>query len=99
MARLHVRGTRGAMVVLNPVMPQVAHLLVLRRGARLSARMVPGRSTYSHQLEVFTGAVRTGGTVVSDARDAVDNMRVIDAIYQRAGLPVRGEALPTSHPS
>jgi predicted dehydrogenase len=99
MARLHVRGTRGAMVVLNPVMPHVGHLLVLRRGARQSARMVPGRSTYSHQLEAFTGAVRTGGTVVSDARDAVENMRVIDAIYQRAGLPLRGEALTTSHPS
>jgi predicted dehydrogenase len=93
MARLHVRGTRGTMVVLNPVMPQVAHLLVVRRGARLSARRVPGKSTYWHQLEAFTDAVRTGRKVVSDARDAVENMRVIDAIYQRAGLPVRGEAL------
>lgn len=95
MARLHVRGTQGEMIVLNPVMPQVAHLLVVRRGARVSARRVPGRSTYSHQLEAFTNAVRTGRKVASDARDAVDNMRVIDAIYQRAGLPVRGEALTT----
>jgi predicted dehydrogenase len=96
MARLHVRGTQGSMVVLNPVMPQVAHLLVVRRGARLSARRVPGQSTYLHQLEAFTSAVRTGAKVASDARDAVENMRVIDAIYQRAGLPVRGEALTTS---
>jgi hypothetical protein len=81
------------MVVLNPVMPHLGHLLGLRRGARLSARRVPGQSTYWHHLEAFTGAVRTGGTVVSDAPDAVENMRVIDAIYQRAGLPLRGEAL------
>jgi len=93
MARLHVRGTKGQMVVLNPVMPQVAHLLVLRRGASLSVRRVPGPSTYFHQLEAFTNAVRTGAKVPSDARDAVENMRVIDAIYQRAGLPLRGEAL------
>jgi len=26
----------------------------------------------------------------SDARDAITNMRVIDAIYRAAGLPVRG---------
>lgn len=92
-ARLHVRGTSGEMVVLNPVMPHLGHLLVLRRGARLSARRVPGQSTYWHQLEAFTSAVRTGGKVVSDAWDAVENMRVIDAIYQRAGLPSRGGTL------
>ncbi|MEO7189999.1 MAG: Gfo/Idh/MocA family oxidoreductase [Vicinamibacterales bacterium] len=94
-ARVHVRGTRGGMLVINPVMPHVAHLLVVRRGVRLSARMVRGRSTYSHQLEAFTDAVRTGGTVVSDARDAVGNMRVIDAIYQRSGLTLRGQVLTT----
>ena len=93
MARLRVRGTRGQMVVLNPVMPQVAHLLVVRRGVMVSTRRVPGQSTYWHQLEAFVSAVRTGAKVVSDGRDAVENMRVIDAIYQRAGLPVRGEVL------
>jgi len=40
-------------------------------------------------LRAFVGAVRDSTPVETDAVDAVLNMRVIDAIYEKAGLPLR----------
>ncbi|MBZ4625975.1 gfo/Idh/MocA family oxidoreductase, partial [Mycobacterium avium subsp. hominissuis] len=37
----------------------------------------------------FAAAVLRGEPVKTSARDAVDNMTVIDAIYRAAGLPLR----------
>jgi predicted dehydrogenase len=51
---------------------------------------VAGRSTYVHQLEAFRRAVRERAPLATDARDAVANLRVIDAIYEAAGLRPRG---------
>ena len=33
--------------------------------------------------------LRDGTPMATDAHDAIANMRVIDAIYQKAGLPLR----------
>jgi predicted dehydrogenase len=54
---------------------------------------VPGSrkdSTYLYQLRAFTKAVLEGAPTLTPPSDAVANMRVIDAVYQRAGLPLRG---------
>jgi hypothetical protein len=40
-------------------------------------------------LEAFTAAVRTAAPMVSDSDDAVATMRLIDACYRAAGLPLR----------
>jgi predicted dehydrogenase len=46
---------------------------------------------YTHQLRAFAGAVLDGGPVLTDARDAVNTMSVIDDVYRAAGLSPRGE--------
>jgi len=33
--------------------------------------------------------LRDGTPMVTDALDAIANMRVIDAVYEKAGLPLR----------
>ncbi len=78
------------MQVLNPIAPHVHHRLRVRTARGRSSERVRGDATYTHQLRAFVAAVREGAPLPTDARDGVANMRVIDAIYERAGLPRRG---------
>ncbi len=50
------------------------------------------RSSYTHQLEAFTAAVRDGAPVVTDAAFAVANAELVDAAYTAADLPLRPSA-------
>jgi predicted dehydrogenase len=51
---------------------------------------VPGGATYTFQLQAFRDWVRGGAPMVTDGAHGVANMRVIDAAYRAAGLPLRG---------
>ena len=88
-ASARVRGSDGEMAVLNPIAPHLYHHLKLRGPAGTRKERVAGRATYTHQLEAFVRLLRDGTPMVTDARDAIANMRVIDAVYEKAGLPLR----------
>jgi predicted dehydrogenase len=84
-----VTGDEGEMRVFNPVGPHFYHRLVVRtRNARRTEHL-SRESTYLHQLRAFTGAIIEGTPVLTPPSDAVGNMRVIDAVYERAGLEPR----------
>ena len=53
---------------------------------------VPGDTTYAYQLRDFVAAVRSGAPMPVDADGALANMRLIDAVYEAAGLRPRGTA-------
>jgi predicted dehydrogenase len=84
-----VVGERGELSVFNPIRPQVWHRLRVTTPEKSWSERVAGDSTYVHQLRAFVAAVE-GGPSPTGAEDAVANMRVIDAVYARAGLPARG---------
>lgn len=88
--RARVVGERGELRVANPVAPHLWHRLAVRTPAGRRAERVPGEATYTHQLRAFADAVLGGGPVPTGGEDAIANMRVIDAIYAKAGLPPRG---------
>lgn len=94
-AQAIVQGEQGELRVLNPILPHYFHLILLRTVRQRRWWRMPGDSTYTYQLRAFADAVRTGVPPVTDAPDAVANMRVIDAIYTSAGLPLRGAPLPS----
>jgi predicted dehydrogenase len=85
-----VRGERGEMRVLNPYAPQFLHRLSVRTPERSYTERLRSAPTYTHQLQAFVQAARSDGTLPTEAGDGLANMHVIDAVYERAGLPRRG---------
>jgi predicted dehydrogenase len=89
--RALVRGERGEMSVFNPVAPHFYHRVRVRTPSGTSTERVPGEATYTYQLRAFVAAVRgRPDALPMDLEDSVANMRVIDAVYDAAGLPRRG---------
>ncbi len=89
-ASARVVGDAGELRVTNPIAPQLWHRLRVRTERGWRSERVPGDASYTHQLRAFRAAVQEGAGFPTHAADALANMRVIDAIYERAGLGRRG---------
>ncbi len=89
-ARLTVSGEAGALRVLGPYHPQWFNSLTVRTSARARHEHVEGESPFVYQLRAFAAAVRGGAPLSTGPDDAVGNMRLIDAIYEKAGMRPRG---------
>jgi predicted dehydrogenase len=97
-AAVTVVGERGQLTVRNPLAPQLFHRLILTTPAgRVVEKLPPGPSTFEHQLRAFAAAAHGGAALPTSAAEGAAAMRVIDAIYRKAGLPVRGD--PTFRPA
>jgi predicted dehydrogenase len=83
-------GDAGDMHVLNPIAPQFYHRLRVRTPAGRSVEHVAGDASYMHQQRAIARAVQLGEPVPTDGAHGVANMAVIDAIYRKAGLRLRG---------
>jgi predicted dehydrogenase len=85
-----VIGSSGVMEVSNPIAPQYSHRLTIRSTVGKRTEKVPRQpSTYLAQLQIFVAAVLRGQPYATNIDDAIANMRVIDACYLAAGLPLR----------
>jgi predicted dehydrogenase len=89
-SRALIRGEHGEVRVSNPFFPQVYNRIQVRGRQGKRSERISGETTYVYQLQAFVRAVQGEAAMPTDAADAVANMRVIDAIYQKAGLPPRG---------
>ena len=87
---LEAEGDRGRLHVRNPLAPHAGNRLEIKTEDKTEALSVEGESTYFYQLRAFANAVKTGVDVPTGVQDAVFNMKALDAIYQAAGLKVRG---------
>lgn len=91
-SRASIRGSEGRIDVFNPYAPQtVYHSVKVRTQAGTRTEKFPGLGTYDHQLRAFVRAVHTRESLPTGPEDFVANMRVIDAIYNKAGLKPRGK--------
>jgi predicted dehydrogenase len=88
---VRVTGTEGEMRVLNFIAPHIYHRLTVRTSRGRRSEHLSGETTYTYQLRAFAQAITRGTPVLTDAHDAIANMRVIDEVYRRAGLQPRGE--------
>lgn len=85
-----VKGDAGELHISNPFVPQYYNGLRVetKRGTR--RERITREPTYNFQLRAFLAATRGEMTNVTDGNEGVKNMRVIDAVYEKAGMKVRG---------
>ncbi len=85
-----VYGTQGELRVVLPFMPHRFHRIRVQTRQAVRHERFEGASTYFYQLQAFAAAIHNGEPPITNADDAIGNMRVIDAVYQAAGLRPRG---------
>jgi len=88
---LEIRGRRGELFATNPVLPHLFNELRVKIGDDETREVVAGEPTFTGQLRAFAAWVRGGDPMPTDAWEAVENMRLIDAVYSAAGMRSRGE--------
>ncbi|MFW2389222.1 MAG: Gfo/Idh/MocA family protein [Polyangiales bacterium] len=80
----------GEIRVTNPIIPQFFHGLRWRKtGAAWTKETFPKKATYEYQLEAFRDALVHGKPFITTTAEAVKTMKVVDAIYQSAGMQPR----------
>ena len=89
-ASLAVQGDQGRITVTNPLSPHTGHELQVKTAAGETSEVVDGQSTYAHQLEHVVDLIAGDTRPITGGKDAVGNMRLIDAIYSAAGMLPRG---------
>ena len=87
---LNVEGDAGKLQVINPYHPHWFNWLRLRGRHSSQSEYIRGENAYALQLRAFIRAIRGEMKLNTDPANAVGNMRVIDAIYEKAGLKPRG---------
>ncbi|HMB23200.1 MAG: Gfo/Idh/MocA family protein [Chloroflexota bacterium] len=87
---LRVQGDAGTLRVIGPFQPHWFNWLSVQGRNGPHAGRVHGANSYALQLRAFIGAIRGEVKLNTDPTDAVNNMRLIDAIYEKAGLHRRG---------
>ncbi len=87
---LKVQGDVGEMTVISPFQPHLFHLLTVRNAKGVKRGQIQGENAYVSQLRTFANAIHSGTPFNTNPEDAVNNMWVIDSIYEKAGLAIRG---------
>lgn len=87
---LKVEGDRGRLRALGPFQPHWFNWLNVQGARGRHSGWVRGENSYTLQLRAFVKAIRGEMKLNTDPTDAIGNMRVIDAIYEKAGLKLRG---------
>jgi predicted dehydrogenase len=87
---LKVEGSEGKLEVINPYHPHWFHRLKVQGQKGSYSENTYKENAYALQLRAFLKAIYGERKLNTDPADAVANMRMIDAIYEKAGLQKRG---------
>lgn len=87
---LKIEGDQGKLQVFNPYHPHWFNWLSVRGRHGSHAEYVRSENVYALQLRSFIKAIRGEMKLNTNPADAIGNMRVIDSIYEKAGLKKRG---------
>ena len=88
-APLRVKGTLGSVEAPCFVLAHTDDRVIVEVGGKKRVEHLGSVSTYTYQLQAFADAVDFGTPFVTDARDALTTMQMIDAAYDAADLPSR----------
>jgi predicted dehydrogenase len=85
---LSVTGEDGSLSIYNPFLPHQYNFIRGRIGKTRISETIRAGTTYTHQLQAFLDCIDKKRE--TNLVDAIATMKLIDDIYQLAGLPVRG---------
>jgi predicted dehydrogenase len=88
-ADIHVVGEHGSLWVRNFIGAHDGQLTVTRDGEVTTDMPGGGETTYVWQLRAFAAAILHGDAFPTTAENGLATMRLIDACYQAADLPLR----------
>jgi predicted dehydrogenase len=88
---LKIEGDAGKLRVINPYHPHWFNWLSVHGRNGSYSEHVRGENVYTSQLRAFIKAIRGEIELNTNPVDAIDNIRVIDSIYEKAGLKQRGK--------
>jgi len=83
-AYVEIEGETGRLILENPIAPHNGNKLLLEKDDESVSESIAGESTYFYQLQHFLAVVEGSATALTGGEDALDNMRLIDAIYESA---------------
>lgn len=83
-ALLRIEGTGGTLRAVNPLAPQMGHLLEVQSNGADRKETVTGPSTFAAQLEAVTAALLDGVPFPLAADDPAKSMAAIDAVRAAA---------------
>jgi len=87
---IRVTGSAKVLRVVNPTVPQLYHRLSVKGGGGSRVEHLSRRPTYTYQLEAFCSTVLRGEPSLTPPADSIANMKLIDSIYEAAGMRLRG---------
>jgi len=88
---LVLEGSLGSIEVTGLITPQLANSIKVFTAGLERQYSVPGHSTYYYQLQHVQDCLQGRATALTGGCDAINNMRLLDQIYQQAGLLSRGQ--------
>ncbi|MEU4098589.1 Gfo/Idh/MocA family oxidoreductase [Streptomyces sp. NPDC026673] len=92
-------GSRGEATAPSFVLPHLDDRVVVSTPDGERVEELGKRSSYHYQLEAFAASVRDGAPLPTDADDAVETMRLIDASYRSAGFEQRPRSAAVTPPA
>lgn len=84
-------GSTGRIEAANPMAPQMGNLLTITTSAGTTSGPVDAGVSYDHMFRAFIDHLVLGSPFPTSGQDSINNMAAIDAVYQAAGLPLRGK--------
>jgi len=87
---LKIEGSEGKLQVFNPYHPHWFNRLSVQGRKGSYTERGSNENVYALQLRAFIKAIHGEQKLNTNPSDAIGNMRVIDAIYEKAGLQKRG---------
>lgn len=87
---LTITGSAGNIVANNPMAPQNGNLLTITTETGTTTGPVDGGISYDHMVRAFADHMVHGTPFPTMASDSINNMAAIDAVYEAAGMPIRG---------
>jgi hypothetical protein len=83
-ATLSVEGSLGALRIINPLAPQMGHVLEIQSHGTDRKEVAEGPSTFAAQLEAVVAALLDGAPFPLATDDPVKSMTAIDAVRTAA---------------